>query len=158
MAAPTVTARQTPAGIKLKNGHSTKIAFAADPDVSLWEIEVKPPGMDGGDAINTTTMFNSVFRTFASGNLKTLTDVTFRFAYDPNVYTQLDDLINLETAITIHYPEGTTLAFFGFLRSVEFDPLQDNVFPTGNGTITCTNCDPTTQAEEAPVLTNVPGT
>jgi hypothetical protein len=156
MAAPATTARQTPAGIKLKNGFSSKVAFAADPDVSLWEIAVKPPGMDGGDAINTTTMFNSVFRTFAAGELKTMTDMTFRFAYDPNVITQLDDLINVETAITVHFPDGTTWAFF--LRSCEFDELQDNVFPTGNATVTCTNSDPITGAEEGPVVVNVPGT
>ena len=50
MSAPTVTARGTPAGTKLDDGFSTKVAFAADPTIAFFEKTVQPPGFDGGDA------------------------------------------------------------------------------------------------------------
>ena len=80
MAAPAITARTTPAGIMLKDGYSTKIAFAADPDVSFWEKTVKPPGIDGGDGIEQTTMHNSAYRTMRSRSLKTLTEASGKAA------------------------------------------------------------------------------
>jgi hypothetical protein len=56
MAAPTPTARVAPAGIKLKDGFPTKITLAADTNIEFWEKQVKPPGIDGGDAVVQTTM------------------------------------------------------------------------------------------------------
>lgn len=53
------TTRSAPGGTKLGDGFSTKIAFAADADVSLWEKTVTPPGVDGGDAVDTSTMHNT---------------------------------------------------------------------------------------------------
>lgn len=155
---PTTTARQAPAGIKLENGHSTKIAFAADPDVSFWEKTVKPPGVDGGDAIEVDTMHNTTWRPKAPRTLKTLTDCSGSAAYDPNVITQAILLINVETSITIHFPDGSTLAFFGFLKSLEFNELSEGEFPMLTYTIVPTNADPTTGEEAAPVFVNVAGT
>src|SRR5262245_6136219 len=142
MAAPTTTARSTPAGIKLKDGYSTKIAFAADPDVSFWEMTVKPPGLDGGDAIDQTTMHNDDYRTMRSRSLKTLTAVSGKAAYDPNVVNNVLALINVETDITVHFPDGSAYDFYGFLKSVEFDELQEGTMPTLNYEIVPTNYDP----------------
>ena len=158
MAAPTLTARQDPAGIKLKDGYKSVYAFNRDPDISLWEMEVGPPGMDGGDAIETSTMHNDIWRTMAARALKTLTESTFTFAYDPAVYTQLNNLINEEGSITQHFPDGSTLTFYGYLRVVEFDPLVEGEMPTGTATVTPTNQDPVTGAEEGPVVASVAGT
>lgn len=158
MAAPTPTARQTPAGIRLTDGFSTKVTFAADPDVSLWERTVKPPGVDGGDAIETSTMHQTAWRTMAARALKTLTESTFTAAYDPNCYNQLISLINVETTITVTFPDGSTLAFFGFLRAFEPNELQEGEMPDAQVSITPTNEDPAAHTEQAPVLTSVPGT
>lgn len=155
---PATTARATPAGIRLTDGHSTKIAFAADPDVSFWEMSVKPPGIDGGDAVQTTTMHNTTWRTMASRQLKTLTECTGEAAYDPNVVNNVNALINVETSITVRFPDGSTLDFYGFLKSVEFNDITEGNMPTLNYTIVPTNQDPTTGAEAAPVLTSVAGT
>jgi hypothetical protein len=117
MAAPTPTARSTPVGIKLDDGHSTKVTFATDPDISLWEKAVQPPGVDGGDEIQTTTMFNEVWRTTSPRQLKTLTPSTFKAAYDPAVYDQIVALVNVRTTITDTFPDGSTLASYGFLKA-----------------------------------------
>lgn len=144
------TARQTPTGRKIDDGFPTKIAFAADPDVSLWEKTVKPPGMDGGDAIETTTMWNSQVRTFASRALITLTESSFQAAYDPKVYDQILALINVETLITVHFSDGTKLDFYGFLRTFEPGDISEGEQPTAQCSITPTNTNPSTGAESLP--------
>lgn len=158
MGAPAYTARQTPQGIRLEDGYQSLFAFAADPDVSLWEIETGLPGLDGGEPINTTTQHNVNLRTMAPRALKTMTAFTTRCAYDPQVYEDLDALINVETAITNHFPDGTRLAFWGFLQKFEPDGLVDGTFPTAQVTIVPTNTDPSDGTEANFVMDDIPGT
>lgn len=156
--APVPAARGTPAGIMLDDGYSTKIAFNANPTVSFWEKTVKPPGIDGGDGIDQTTMHNTTWRVMRSRALKTLTECTGTAGYDPNVVNQLNSLINVETTVTIHFPDGSTLAFFGYLKSIEFSDNTEGELPMINYSIVPTNFDPVGKVEAAPVLTSVPGT
>ena len=159
MAAPSVTARSTPTGKFLDDGFSTKIAFARDADVNFWEKTVQPPGFDGGDAIETTTMHNVTYRTMAARALKTLTDCSITVAYDPAVYTEiLNNLINQEGAITVHFSDGSTLAFFGYLQKFEPGECQEGEQPEADITIVATNFDPVNDVEAAAVLTSVSGT
>ena len=159
MAAPATTERVAPAGIRLDDGYQTLIAFALDPDVSFWEKTVKPPGLDGGDAIDTTTMHNVTWRTFAARQLKTLTNAQTKVSYDPNVYNNiLSNLINREGAITVHFPDGSTLDFFGFLRTFDPQPLTKGQMPRATVAFTPTNYDPANNVEAGPVLTSVAGT
>lgn len=158
MAAPTPTTRQTPVGIKLKNGFSTLYTFAADPDVSLWEKAVTPPGIDGGDAIEQTTMHSVTWREFAPRTLKTLTESSFTAAYDPACYTQLVALINVETTVTAEFPDGSTLAFYGFLRTFEPSELTEGEQPEATCAVTPTNFDPVNKVAAGPALASVAGT
>lgn len=158
MAAPVPTTRQTPYGIKLKDGYRTLFTFAADPDVSFWEKTVKPPGLDGGDAIEQTTMHNEDYRTFAPRSLITMTESSMTAAYDPAVLTQIMALINIETTITISFADGSTWAFFGFLKSFETNELQEGEQPNASVSIVCTNFDPTNKVEAGPALASVAGT
>lgn len=155
----TTTARQTPSGVKPENGFSTKIAFAADPDIAFWEKNVKPPGVDGGDAIDTTTMFNTVWRTMAPRSLKTLTNVTVKAAYDPRLYDQIVALINVPGWITIHFWNNDTLDFYGYLKSfTPGDLVVDSAQPEADIEIVCTNTVPATGAESSPDLMEAAGT
>ena len=156
--APAPSARVDPVGIYLEDGYRSLIVLAVDTNISLWELGVGTPGMDGGDAIDITNMHNDEYRTMASRALKTLTEFTFTFHFDPAVYTQLESVINVDTTVTRHFPDGSTLAFYGFLRMVEFDEMTEGEVPTGTATITPTNRDPITRAEEGPVLASVAGT
>jgi hypothetical protein len=151
MSAPAHTARIAPSGNRLDDGFSTIIAFEADPDIKFWEKAVTPPGFDGGDAIPTSTMHNETLRTFAAAALSTMTDASIRVAYDPAVYPQIRALINVEGAITVHFPAGDKLSFFGFLRTFEPDELAEGAQPEATISITCTNQDPVTGDEEDPV-------
>src|SRR5688572_8154423 len=141
MAAPTPTARQTPSGIMLRDGHSSLVTIGADPDCSVWEKTVNPPGVDGGDSIEQTTMHNDDWRTFAPRSLKTLTESTFKASYDPIYFTQLLLLINVRTTITITWREGSTLAFYGYLKAFIPDELAEGTQPEATVTILPTNWD-----------------
>jgi hypothetical protein len=155
---PAAGVRVTPAGLKLEDGFSTKITVALDTDISFWEKSVKPCGFDGGDAIETTTMHNVKLRTMAPRQLKTLTQMTCTAAYDPDVFNQIYEIINRKTTITVRFPDGSTLAFFGYVKSFEPNDMSEGNFPEATVTIVPTNVDPTTGAEADPVLTSVAGT
>lgn len=159
MAAPASTVRQTPAGRHLDDGYSTKVAFARDPNVEFWEKTVKPPGLDGGEAINITTMHNVTYRTFVSRSLITMTNMNTVAAYDPFVYTSIvNNLINQEGSVTCHFPDGSKIDFFGFLMSFEPSEHSEGEFPEATIEIVPTNLDPAARTEQSHVLTSVSGT
>lgn len=151
MAAPTFTERQEPQGVYLCDGYQTLIAFGADPDVSFWEISVTPPGADGGEPVDSTTMHNTTWRTMCVRHLKTLTPASGTAAYDPQVLTQLVNLINVVNAVTIHNPDGSAWVFWGALTGFELQERTEGGLPIANFTITPTNQDPSTGDEEGPV-------
>lgn len=154
MTAPVATARVAPGGVKLENAHATKISFALDPDISFFEKSVTPPGIDGGDAIDTTTMFNSALRTKALRALADITNGQCTVAYDPAVTTQILAIVNKPTTVTIAFPTLGTWALFGGLKS--FTPGElggDGNFPEATVEFIITNTDPTDGSEQPPVYT-----
>lgn len=152
------TNRQTPAGTKLDDGFSIKIAFAVDPDISFWEKTVTPPGIDGGDKIPTTTQHNVAWRTFAARALKELTDGSINAAYDPEVIEQINSIINQPGEITIHFPDTSKLVVYGYLKSFTPAALSEGEQPTADITIVFTNYNPNTGAEVGPVFIDNSGT
>lgn len=158
MTAPVAVARGTPSGIKLKDGYQALITIGNNPTASFWEKTVQPPGMDGGDAIEQTTMHNIDWRTFASRSLITMTEAKGKAAYDPNVYVLLQSLINAETTITIQWADGSTIAFYGYLRMFEFSELVEGTQPEADFTIQPTNYDPVAHVEAGPTIVSVSGT
>ena len=158
MSAPTPVVRQTPVGEKLKDGYQSLIAFAADPDISIWEKTVQPPGLDGGDPVDNTTMHNTSLRTSAPRGLKTMTNSQMTVAYDPQCLLQLLALINVETTITVAFPDGSAWSFYGFLQSFEPAENEEGTQPEATCVIVPTNTDPTTGEEEEPIYTAELGT
>jgi hypothetical protein len=158
MASAPNTTRVAPLGVDLPIGHSTKVAFQLDPDVSLWEMMVTPPGIEGGESVPQTTMWNAQWHTKAPRALKELTDGTFSVGYDPEVYNQIMALINNPGGITVHWPNGATLSFWGYLRSFIPDQMEEGNKPTATCTFVATNYDPTNKVEAGPVMTDPTGT
>lgn len=158
MAAPTPTARGTPAGIPLREGFHAKITLAANTTISFWEKTVDPPGLDGGPPIDQTTQFNTLYRTKWP---RTLIDVNAinipDAAYDPNLYTQVLTIINTNTVITVSFQDGSTLAFYGYLQSFNPNPQREGEQPSCSLVFVPTNMD-SSYAEQAPVMTSVAGT
>jgi hypothetical protein len=83
---------------------------------------------------------------------------TLTAAYDPNVYNQIDDQLNVNQTITVTYPDGSTLAFYGWLRRFEPADNEEGTQPEATITIEPSNTDPADFTEEGPVLTEVAGT
>jgi hypothetical protein len=157
--APAPTNRTKPSGFKLEDGYRTLMTLSLDPAVQIWEKTVKPPGVDGGDPIPQTTMHNDHWRTFAPKALKTLTEVTGKAGYDPQVYLFLFASVNIPCTITITFPQHGQLAFYGFLQKVEIDEHAEGTMPEMTYTIGITNVDFANNfVEEGPVYVPSPGT
>jgi hypothetical protein len=142
----------------MPDGYRTVFSLSLLPTTSFWEKEVKPPGVDGGEAVDTTTMRNNKWRTYGARHLKTLTEMTCNVAWDPDVYTQIvNTLINNNAAITVWFPDGSSLSWYGYM--VKFDPGEhkEGEMPIASMTLRPTNTDETT-AEQSPVLTPAAGT
>lgn len=158
MAAPTPTVRGTPAGRKLKDGFKSLITFANNTTIKFWEKTLKPPGIDGGEKIEQTTMHNTTYHTFAPQALKMLTDGTAKVAYDPAVFTQIVAICNQETTITVTFSDGSTWAFYGFLQKFEPDDLVRGTQPEATVTFVATNYDNANNVEAGPAVVDVIGT
>jgi len=135
----TTTARTTPTGNKLKDGFRTLIAFAADPDVKLWEKEVTLPGIDVGEKIPTTDMHNVTWRTYAPRALKDFTDGSFTVHYLGASYDQCLALCGVNGWITAHLPNGDTIDFIGFMKSFIPEAMQEGEPPTATVEFCVTN-------------------
>ncbi len=155
MTAPAHQNRLTPAGKLLKDGYQTLIAMSLDADVSFWEKTVQPPGLDGGDEIDITTMHNTTLRTRAPRSLATMTNMEITAAYDPRLFEQILAVLNLEQTITVIFPNGDKLSFYGFLKNFEPQEVSEGEQPEANLTIVPTNRDPNTGAEENYVYTEL---
>jgi hypothetical protein len=158
MASPVITNRVTPTGYKMPDGYRSLITWAKKPNIQFWEREVKPPGIDGKEAIDTTTMHNITWRTYAARHLKTLTESSFMAALDPDVMNDIWSLVNNEDSVTMTYPSNDQMAFFGFLQKVDFENFKEGEFPGITVTLTPTNWDPVGFVEAAPVFQSAAGT
>ena len=158
---PTGLARTNPTAsdfVQMDDGHSTLLIIDADPDICFWEKTVKPPGMDGGDPIDTTTMHNLTWRTMVSRSLVTMTPCNLTAAYDPEMWCYVPSLINSEGLMAVLFPNGDLLGFYGFLQSVEPQDHSEGAQPECNIVIGITNNDPSDRSEWGPVWETSTGT
>jgi len=126
------------------DGHPTTISFSAGSSgVTLTDIlaekEVTPPGMDGGGANDTTTMRNSLYRTFQPKSLITVTASSFTAAYDPALLDEIVAMINTNQQLTITFPDSSTWVIWGWLNSFVPNPSTEGSQPTATVTIIPSN-------------------
>ena len=163
MTAPAPTSRTSPpTGTKLDDGFATLITISGNPAISFWEKTVTPPGVEGGDPVDTSTMHNVTWRTLSPPVLKTLTEVTLTAAYDPVLYDStganpIVQAINDRRTITVKFADGSTVAFYGYLRAFTPGDSSEGAQPEATVTIQPTNVDASNN-EEGPVYTAGSGT
>lgn len=150
----TPVARTVPTGKMLKDGHRTTFTMQNYPGLNLKEKEVKGVGYDGNEEIDTTTMFNNLVRTYAPRKLIKGTAAQVKASYDTDVLPTLLGQINTEQSFTETYPNGSTLCWYGFLKSAEREAHKEGEQPTFNLTVVPTFADPSTGAEVLPVFTD----
>lgn len=137
---------------KLDDGYQTLISFAADADVKFYEKSVTPPGIDGGGEVDTTTMLNATYRTKNPKALISMTPASMTVAYDTAAYTEVVALVNVNNLITVTFPDGATLAFWGWLNTFVPGDHVEGEQPTAEVEIIPSNQNDS-GAETAPVLT-----
>lgn len=139
---------------RLDDGYQTLISFAADPTVLFYEKTVTPPGVDGGGEVDTTTMLNSAWRTRNPKALITLSNAAMTVAYDPATYPEIVALVNVNNLITVTFPDGDTLDFWGWLNTFTPGEHQEGEQPTADIEIIPSNQN-ASGVETAPVHTPV---
>ena len=132
-------APRTPSGAQLEDGYQSVITLAEAPTIALWEKAVTPPGMEGGEKVDVTTMHNDKVRTYAPRSLKEVTDSSMTCGYDPAVLADILAQINVKQQITVHFPDGSSWTFWGYLKNFLPGSLEEGTHPTAQCTIVTTN-------------------
>jgi hypothetical protein len=137
---------------RIDDGFPTKISFADNPSIALYEKEVTPPGITGGGENDTTTMRNTAYRTKSPKQLLSLSECSFVAAYDPDVYTSLVSMINNNQQITITFADDSTLVFWGWLDEFTPNACKEGEQPTAACKVIPSNQNDS-GVETAPVYT-----
>jgi hypothetical protein len=112
-----------------------------DAGVIFWEKRVKPPGVVGGGANDTTTMRNERWRTMNSKYLVTLSELTMTVSYDPETYDAVLSLVQINAIVGILWPDGASLNFYGFLDEFSPSEIREGEQPEAEVTVVPTNQD-----------------
>lgn len=138
--------------MRIDDGFSTLITFANFTTVKFWEKEVTPPSMEAGGANDTTNMHNTEWRTKAPKKLKTLGESSAKVSYDPKVFEDIPDMLGVNQEITITFPDGSKVKFWGWVDSFNPGSCAEGEAPTADIKIICSNQN-ATGAETAPAYT-----
>ena len=97
-------------------------------------------------------MLNSTWRTRNPKALITLANAKMTVAYDPACYPEIVALTNVNNLITVTFPDGSTLAFWGWLDSFTPGENTEGEQPTAEIEIVPSNQN-ASGVETAPVHT-----
>lgn len=158
MANPSTTARVAPTGIPLTEGFQIYVAFALDPNIDIWEKTIKLPSIDMGDPIDITTQWNETWITVVSAALAAFGEIVIVGSFDPVAYSQIIAIKGVNSSVTIHLPDGSTIDFWGYVKKAEGPDAKKKEQPDMTVTVQPTNWDPTNRVEAGPVITSVAGT
>lgn len=140
---------------RLRDGFKTIITLASLFGVKLEETQVTPPGIDGGGENDTTTMRNNTWRTRQPKQLQTLTNMSTTVSYDPAAYPDIIAQRGVVQAITLTFPDKSTLVFYGWVDTFTPAAAQEGAMPTAEMTIIPSNAT-ATGSEIGPVYTAPP--
>lgn len=141
---------------RLRDGYPTTVDLTGA-GVTFWEKSVQPPGFDGGEPIDTTTMRNSTVRTKAPRSLYDVTPVQIQAAYDPTVYDTISAQINVNQVIVTTMPDGATITWWGYLKSFIPEANEEGKEPMAAITLIPTNVNGSGE-ETVPVVDPGSGT
>lgn len=158
-AAPTPVAINTPAGLFLQNGYSTKIVFSRAPTIGFWEKTVQPGESDNGEPIEIVTMRDTQFVPMVPNSpLVKHGPSQVVCAYDPLAISDADTtLIGQPGTVTEQYADGSTKTFYGYLQKMARNAHARGAFPECTLTIVETDWDYVNRVVAGPVYTNVAG-
>ncbi len=156
--APTPSTRVTPSGFFLQDGYRFLITLSNDTSVQFWEKQGKPLGVDSGELIAISTMFNNRARTFAFRKLLTFEAAEVKAAYDPNLMSYIIADTGFPQVVTYRWPTNATLCWYGGIQKFMPDELEEGKQPEATVAFPATNWDYTNNVEQLPVYTAAAGT
>jgi hypothetical protein len=151
MANPSISFRVIPIAVRLDVGYQAVIAWHSVTNLAVFEKTLQPPALDGGDPIMTTTQLNENYESKAPQRLRGHGDGVVVAAYDPHVFSTLEGLINVPDSITWGWPDGSAVAYWSYLRKVEFTAMEKGSQPEMTLTIVVTDWDPINCVTAGPV-------
>jgi hypothetical protein len=101
--------------MRMDDGFPTTLTLSLNPTVKFWEKEITPPSLQGGGANRTTTMRNTRVHTKAPRKLLDVGDVAMVCAYDPAIYDEALDMLQVNQLAWITWPDGSALKIWGWL-------------------------------------------
>ena len=113
------------------DGHGIRIVFV-NGGVTVYEKNVTPGGTEGGDPIDITTNDNTAQRSFAPRTLDAPTPINLEVTYNQTDKASLEALVNTSDTIRTEYPDNTTEATSGWIRSVLPNQATSGEQPTAN--------------------------
>ncbi len=123
----------------LREGAPTLISLTGS-GVTFAEIEVTPPGVDGGGGNDTTTLADTL-RTMYPKKTKTITKPTLKVAYDPLVYRTIMTSVNIIQLIIVTFPDARKLSFYGWLDVFKPEAMRHGERPVAEIEIVVSNQD-----------------
>jgi len=137
----------------LQEGHGSTLSFASFASLFL-KIDPEsatPPGVDGGDKIDTTTLSNTNVKTGAPPDLKEITAGSATCSYDPEMLTEAMSAVNVNNLITYTFNNGDSWSFWGYLKSFTPGENATGEKPTADIEIEVTNVNDS-DVETVPVF------
>jgi len=113
------------------DGYNIRISLV-NQGITLYEKNVTPPGVEGGDPINITTNDNGDFMSFAPRSRKQRTAAQAEVTYDDTDLDALEAAVDQSDDILVVWPDDTTKLDSGWVRSVIANQTQEGEQPTAN--------------------------
>jgi len=141
------------------DGFSTKLSPEAAPSIAFWERTVTPMSLDTEEKIPLTTMFQTLYRTFAGRKLLTVGDLKATVFWYVGTYTHVEDVMGESNngSWTLSLPDGGTIDFYAFLKSFTPKDNEEGKVPEADIELVVTNRD-SDGNEVGPVFTPASGT
>jgi hypothetical protein len=158
MAAPVKINRIAPSGLKYLDGFPTYFVLGNVPALDLWEKSVKPPGVDIGDMIDITDMFNKKVRTYVFRILKKWLGGEHKCAFEDSSIAHMKQQVGVNQNCCVIFPNGAAIAFWGGIKSFVMDAFEEGKQPEATVVFEVTNWDPANNVEADPIVFPASGT
>ena len=122
----------------LPNGFKTLITIAGV-SAAFEPVDVTPPSLMADDAVEQTNMLNANWRTFLGGALITQGDIQVTVHYSVAAYDQIKAILRQNRAVTVRFPDGSSLMTYCIIQGFEPSALTINEKPTATLTLKPSN-------------------
>jgi len=113
------------------DGYNCRISLV-NQGITVYEKNVTPPGVEGGDPINITTNDNGDFQSFAPRSRKQKTPAQSEVTYNDTDLDALEAAVDQSDDILRVWPDDSTKLESGWLRSSIPNQTQEGEQPTTN--------------------------